>query len=256
MNETLAFSFGLESILPEYLLVFALLVVLYMAIGSYVWLVYRLCRVMKVGAPIDHRPLKERQVITEMGGGIATCMIVAAYFYCSLYFIDDLYPDRFEIGLLQASGFMLVYDFYFYVTHRLLHETRLSRFHLRHHKSISASPWACINLHPVEALIIFLPYLIFAVMVPISLAVLVGVYAYLLFGSAAFGHANYNLFAKTERFPFLQKIICFHQYHHSSGSANYGFLYTHWDSVFGTKHLGPNYPGTPTSGHDILEPHL
>ena len=239
MNEFFAFSFRLESVLPEYFLIFALLVVLYLAVCSCVSLVYRLLVVVRVGAPIDHRPLKQRQVISEMGGGIVTSAIAAAYLYGSLYFIEDVYPDNFATGLLQVFGFIFVYDFYLYVTHRMLHETRLSRFHLRHHRSISASPWACINLHPVEALITYLPYLVFAMMMPVSQAVLFGVYAYLLFGTAALGHSNYNFLADTNRFPFLQKIICFHQYHHSSGSANYGFSYTHWDAVFGTKHCRP-----------------
>lgn len=239
MNDIFAFSFSLESILPEYLLVFALLVFLYLAVCSYVSLVYRLLGVMRVGAQIDHRPRSEGQMISEIGGGIVTSTIAAIYFYGSLYFIDDVYPDNFETGLLQVFGFIFAYDFYLYVTHRLLHETRLSEFHVRHHRSICPTPWACINIHPVEALITYLPYLIFAMMVPVSQAVLFGVYTYLLFGTAAFGHSNYNLFAKTDRFPFLQKVICFHQYHHSSGSANYGFLYTHWDSVFGTKHCRP-----------------
>ena len=132
------FSFSVESILPEYFLVFALLAVLYLATCSYVWLVYRVLKVMRVGAPIDHRPLKERQVISEIGGGIVTSAIAAAYLYASLYFIEDVYPENFASGLLQVSGFVFAYDFYLYVTHRMLHETWLSRFHLRHHKSVSS----------------------------------------------------------------------------------------------------------------------
>ena len=234
----LSFYLSLDSALIQYLFIFSLLAMLYVIFSCDMMLVRHFLNVHHIGGPIDERPVKPRQIASEISGGLANSAVVAAYFYVAFLFVDHDDPVSIGVGLVQAFGFIIVYDFYFYWTHRLLHESRLSKYHVQHHRSVISTPWACLNLHPVEGLIIFLPYLIFAIVFPESLTVILGIYTYLLFVSA-WGHSNYNLLGNSKRWLFLQDLICFHQYHHSSGSANYGYAYTHWDSVFGTKHAGP-----------------
>lgn len=230
------FYLDLENPLFQYLLIYAFLVLLYLSFAGYISLMTRFFIYKGVGGLIDQRSLKKQQVKKEIGGSLIACTIIAVYFYAAFQFMGHLYPVTIETGLLQIFGFIFVYDFYLYFTHRMLHQTRLSKFHARHHKSVRATPWAVINVHPVEALISYLPYMVFAMLVPVSLTVFLSIYAYLLFGTTVVGHGNYNFFANTNRFTRIQELIFFHQHHHSSASANFGFLYSHWDWLFATKH--------------------
>jgi hypothetical protein len=88
---------------------------------------------------------------------------------------------------------------------------------------------------PIEAIINYSPFLIFAFLTPVSLVVLLGIHVYLIFGIAN-GHSNYSLL-RISRWPLLfLELTTFHQKHHSDGGGNFGYLYTHWDWVFGTRH--------------------
>jgi len=235
MNPITDFTFTITSFPKEYIFIFSFLVLLYFLACCSVSLFYFLCRKLQIGEPIEKKPLKENQILKEISWGIITCSIAAMFLYGSFIFIEDIYPTDLNTTLLQIAVFIVIYDFYMYLTHRLLHITRLSKFHAHHHQSVTATPWSCISLHPVEALINNFPFFVFAVVSPVSLSVLLGIYSYLIFGIAN-GHSNYNLIAKSTRFPLLQELSCFHQRHHSSGKANFGFLFTHWDVVFGTRH--------------------
>lgn len=235
MNQIMDFTYSIKSFPLEYLLIFSLLVFLYFIAASSVSLFYFSCRKLQIGMPIEKRPLKEKQITKEISWGLVTCSIAAIYLYISFIFIEDIYPSNFESALIHVFVFIVAYDFYMYAAHRLLHVTWLSKFHIRHHQSVSATPWSCISLHPVEAMINYFPFLVFSIVSSVSLSVLLGIYIYLIFGIAN-GHSNYNLLARSTRFPLLQELVCFHQGHHSSGRANFGYLFTHWDLVFGTRH--------------------
>lgn len=235
MNPITDFTFTRLSFPREYLFVFSMLVLLYVIAASSVSLFYYLCKKLQIGLPIEEKPLKENQILNEICWGFVSCSIIAFYMYGSFMFIGKIYPTNIYSALIQIATFIIVYDFYMYATHRLLHVTWLIKFHARHHQSVSSTPWSCISLHPVEALINYLPFFVFVVVFPVPLTVLLGIYIYLIFGIAN-GHSNYTLLAKLTRFPLLQELTCFHQNHHSSGKENFGYLFTHWDFVFRTRY--------------------
>ncbi len=228
------FTYSSTSIVWEYLLVFCAQVLLYILAAGSMHIFYSFWKRVGVGAPVDPGPLRPKQISHEIRWSVVTCGVMSAYVYASLATVAEAQTPNVGYVLLQVLGFLVAYDFYFYVTHRLLHSRWLIRFHARHHQSVRATPWACLNMHPVEAAINYLPYLIFAFAVPVSVPIFLGIYVYLLFGIAS-GHGNFNL-ANKSRSKLVRDFNSFHQRHHSSGDGNFGLAYTHWDSVFGTVH--------------------
>ena len=230
----LEFQYG-QALPTEYALVFALQAILYLSASGSVALFYKVFSSIGVGTKIEHRSTYPGQVLNEIRWSLITCAIIAAYLYPAFALIDTAFPENWVIAGWQIAGFIVAYDFYMYCTHRALHGKWLRRFHARHHTAVSATPWSCINMHPVEAVINYFPFLTFALLTPVSLVVFLGIHVYLVFGIAN-GHSNYSLLP-VSRTPFLlRELTTFHQKHHSDGRGNFGYLYTHWDSVFKTRH--------------------
>lgn len=218
-----------------YTVVLILQVSLYLVAASAVSIFYMFWRKLGVGGPIETRPTYPGQELSEITWALGSCFIIAAYFYLAFAFINDIYPQSWGVALAHLIGFVVAYDFYMYVTHRALHSKLLRRFHSRHHTAVSATPWSSINLHPIETLINYLPFLLFAIFTSVSLSLLLGIHIYLMFGIAN-SHGNYNLLPPTRTPILLRELSRFHQHHHSDGRGNFGFLYTHWDWLLDTRH--------------------
>jgi len=227
-----------NNVVAEYLAVFVLQVLLYFVAGASVSLFYKICSKLGVGSRIELRPNYAGQIGSEIRWALGACIIIAAYFYASFSFVESVYPPNWKVGGLQVLLFVVVYDFYMYVTHRALHSRYLRKFHARHHTAVSATTWSCINLHPVETLINYLPFLVFAVYIPVSLSVLLGIHIYMIVGIAN-GHSNYRLVPLESAPSLLNELTLFHQKHHSDGRGNFGYLLTHWDWLLGTRHQSP-----------------
>ncbi|MEM7079247.1 MAG: sterol desaturase family protein [Pseudomonadota bacterium] len=223
------------SFFAEYATVFVLQVSLYVAAAGMVAAFYKFWLAIGVGERIEQRPNYNGQVFGEIRWALGACAIIAGYVYLSSGFIEELYPSNRVVALVHIFGFVVVYDFYMYLTHKALHTDVLRKFHARHHTAISATPWSCLNMHPVEALINYLPFLIFAAFSSVSLSVFLGIHAYLLFG-IAHGHSNYRLISSDRLPALLRELTDFHQKHHTDGRGNFGYLYTHWDWLLGTRH--------------------
>lgn len=234
INHLLEFNYG-SFFLAEYLAVFCLQTLLYFGAAGLVSLFYKCCSASGVGGRIEARPNYAGQVSSEIRWALGACAIIALYMYLSLRFIEIASPLSWQHALIHIFGFVVAYDFYMYVTHRWLHSDALRKYHARHHTAISATPWSCINLHPVEVIINYLPFLLFAALTPVSLSVFLGIHAYLLLGIAN-GHSNYRLFPRSKVPVLLQELTHFHQKHHTDGRGNFGYLYTHWDRMLGTRH--------------------
>ncbi len=234
MNYILNFSFSASTFLQEFILVYLLQVGLYVVSAGGLTVFYAIWRYFNIGESVDNRPLKPNQIASEICWGLVTCAIIALILYSSLVSISDLYQQSWAEVLFFSIGFLVVYDLYIYFVHRLLHTRVLIRFHARHHKSAIATPWSSLNLHPVQAVLNYFPFLVFAMLFPVSLSVFITIHILLIL-SDAYGHSNYNILAGSKQFRLMQNLVCFHQQHHSSGRGNFGYLYTHWDTLFGTK---------------------
>ena len=190
-------------------------------------------RRLGIGSAIEKRPLRPNQIADEIRWGLLTLLVMSVYFYLSVSAIDRLSPLSAISAIINLLIFIVAHDFYVYITHRALHSKHLWRFHREHHRAVRATPWSSLSMHPVEAMVNYLPFLLFAVFVPVSFYLFLGIYLYLLFG-IVYSHSNYNV-ASASTSTLVNELNIFHQKHHSSKNGNFGLLYTHWDSVFGTK---------------------
>jgi len=219
----------------EYLLVFSLQLSVYLLAAGFFAVLNNLLKRWGVGSRIEPRENYPSQFYADLKGSITTCAIIAIYFYVGFAFIEQAYPASMLAAAVNILVFVIIYDFYMYVTHRLLHISFLRRFHGVHHTARSATSWSCLNLHPVEALINYLPFFLFSCFSSVSLLEFLGVHLYLMLGIAN-SHGNYSLSAKRSRFSIFTELSTFHQKHHSDGRGNYGYLFTHYDWIFGTRH--------------------
>lgn len=231
----LEFNYANRAVL-EYFIVFFLQIILYASACGLISLLVKLFDRLNIGSRIELRKNYPNQFFVDLKGSTRTCAIVAGYIYISFSFIKQLYPPDFMTAFYHVSLFIVLYDLYMYVTHRLLHTPALRRFHSVHHKSVSTTPWSCINMHTIEALINYLPFLLFAYFTSVSLVVFLGIHIYLIFGIAN-GHSNYNIFSNSLKGSMLAELSTFHQRHHSNGRGNYGYLFTHYDWLLGTRQM-------------------
>ncbi len=234
VNLKLSELVGLQNPLVLGLVIYVLQVLVYWLICSGVTGFYSAWAARGVGAPIDPGERRPFQTQQERKWGLSTCAVISVYLFAATLFVQMLFPVSALAAAVNTIGFLIAYDLWMYATHRLLHTRLLARFHVRHHNAIRATPWSSLNMHPIEAVINYLPFLLFAVVSEVSLAVLLGVHVYLLVGIAN-SHANYSLLSKHRKSGMLRELVTFHQGHHSNPTSNYGFLFTHWDWLFGTR---------------------
>jgi Delta7-sterol 5-desaturase len=145
-----------------------------------------------------------------------------------------------EIWLPEFGKFILLsflQDFYFYVTHRLLHHKWLyQKIHLIHHRSILKNPLTSYSVHPVEKLIelLFFPIMIWL----FSLHP----YTFLLFILVTsviniFGHSGYEFKWMFQRYaPKVTNTSLFHELHHTTPNTNFSLYFVIWDKLLGTCH--------------------
>jgi Delta7-sterol 5-desaturase len=128
-------------------------------------------------------------------------------------------------------------DAYYYWAHRLMHHPKLFRWmHAGHHRSRQPTPFASFAFDPAEAALTgwLLPAMLFVI--PIHLAVLIGL---LIFMSvvAIFNHSGWEILPRwLVRGPLGSQLISatHHSYHHIRFDKNYGLYFRFWDRVMGT----------------------
>lgn len=148
---------------------------------------------------------------------------------------EDL-PDTLTLAL-TITFFMLVEDFTFYWTHRLLHWRVIYPYiHKMHHTHSTTVGIAAEYAHPVE--------FILGNMMPTSLGpALLGPNVHLLtvlawytvrFGETLDGHCGYEFSWSPFRLIPFSGSAEYHDFHHSANVGNYGSFFSIWDSVFST----------------------
>jgi Delta7-sterol 5-desaturase len=114
---------------------------------------------------------------------------------------------------------LVLYDAWFYWTHRLLHSKALIRFHKQHHTAITPSVWSVHNEGAVDAFTIQSYFAVATFIAPIPAVALIATKMFDQI-TALHGHSGYDM-------------------HHSTYRFNFAHTFSLWDRLMGTLH--PDY---------------
>ncbi|MBL7778254.1 MAG: sterol desaturase family protein [Chitinophagales bacterium] len=144
--------------------------------------------------------------------------------------------------IFSVLAFIFIHDFYFYLTHRLMHWKPIYPYvHKVHHMSTNPTPWAAFAFHPLEAIVevSIVPIMVFLMPVhPYTILIWVLYQT----GMNVLGHLGFELFPAGFTNNWLTKwsnTSTHHNMHHKYVTSNYGLYFNIWDRVFGTNH--PHY---------------
>ena len=143
---------------------------------------------------------------------------------------------------------LIVLDVFLYWWHRAMHEVPLLwRFHKVHHLDRHLDTTSAIRFHPGEIFLSVFARALVIMLLAIPFTSVV-VFEALVLVAAFFHHSNWRLIKKIER-PLAVVFVTpsFHWVHHhakrADTDANYGTLFSFWDSLFKSKsptHRTPN----------------
>ena len=137
---------------------------------------------------------------------------------------------------VEVALYVLAFDVYFYLLHRLLHAPLAFRHvHAVHHRARDVDLWSTIAMHPAEflAIVAFVPLALLAA--PVHVASLLAVCTF-LGASIAFAHSGFEFRADTDRtlLRALYLMPRIHASHHVHRSCNFGAITTVFDRALGT----------------------
>lgn len=134
---------------------------------------------------------------------------------------------------------IFIHDFYFYLTHRLLHLPFVyKKVHYWHHKSLSVNAWSAFSFHPIEGIFQIGIVLLVVFIIPIHTTVLAIFSGFLLFMSV-YGHCGYELRPNKLKAFNVFNTSFHHAQHHKFIRYNFGIYSTIWDNLFKSNH--PQY---------------
>jgi methylsterol monooxygenase/4-alpha-methyl-delta7-sterol-4alpha-methyl oxidase len=159
----------------------------------------------------------------------------------SLYLITPNYEPSESPSIitmiLQISFCILCEDFFFYWSHRLLHQPLLYKLiHKTHHEFYNSISIACIYTHPVEFVIgNMFPLLAGPLIFKSSMHIITFViWINIRMISTHDGHSGYDFpFSVIKLLPF-QTSGGYHIHHHLKNIGNYASSMRIWDTIFGT----------------------
>ncbi len=163
----------------------------------------------------------------EFGSTLLALMVITAVKIGTSYI--DVSPS-FDISHLhrgiQLLFFIIVQDFYFFVTHYYLHnKKKLFKLHWTHHNQKKVTPYTTFSLSIGEALIQFGYFHILSLFIENSIGDLFTAFA---FAWSLFLHMDFNYPGERlmRRFFVTNK---FHIEHHQKLKMNYGLYFVIWD---------------------------
>lgn len=185
------------------------------------------------GRVLDEQPFFPAQLSNELLRGVANCSAISLVTLACLALANNALPPNGPALALQLGGLMLFYEVVFYFLHRFLHTKALRGIHGVHHKSVRTTPWSGLSVHPIEAIIIEAPILLFALLSHISVLTLV-LFQVVLHYFSAVGHGNYDPFNRLSGLAWLKSYMRMHQLHHAHGNVNYSTFSPLMDRIFKT----------------------
>ena len=184
---------------------------------------------------------KRKQVRREISWALVSSVVFTGVAACCLYAYQQgwtrIYDDLQFLPLWYffASGilFILAYETYYYWLHRLMHHPRIFRIvHKVHHESLHPTVFTSFSFHPLEALLQFLFFPAFIMLIPIHYIMLGGVLMIFTL-SALINHSGTEIFRS--KFLLTHFIgATHHDLHHKEFRSNFGLYLTWWDRWMGT----------------------
>ncbi len=145
----------------------------------------------------------------------------------------------YELELLAFISYFIIYDIYFYWSHRLLHFGWFYKnVHSVHHRSTNPTPLAAYSFHPIETLINVFYMLPFVFIFPVSYETFI-VLLLLTDLSNLGGHFGFELFplkAINSKFGNWLTTPTHHNLHHQHSKTNFALYWNGWDEIFKTSH--------------------
>lgn len=146
------------------------------------------------------------------------------------------------IILLEFIIIMLVYETYFYRTHRILHSKQFYKsVHLTHHKSVQPTIFTSICFDWIELIVnySFLAWYLLVIWLLWFSITLHTITLFLLFTASwnTYWHSWVDLYSKSAAKKLYSIWIMssrYHDIHHSKNDGNYGFFFTFRDRICGT----------------------
>jgi len=162
--------------------------------------------------------------------------------YTSLLF--NSLPTSFNIFyyILNSFIFEIIFDFFHYWSHRLLHHPYLYKhIHIVHHKFKNPNSKSSFYHHPLDLILTnVIPILLTLYLYPVDQLTFSLLMVYKTFIEIA-GHTGKKINASSfVQFKWLPQILGIdlktegHDLHHSRNKCNYGKRFKLWDKVFGT----------------------
>ena len=188
---------------------------------------------------------KSKTIISEIFFSLQTMIIFAVFSILIRHLIINdysmVYMSISDYGviyfLFSTLVLILIHDFYFYFSHKLIHYKKLFFIHQRHHLSINPTPWSAFSFGPIEAVIqiIWLPIIILILPLhPFSLLI----WVLWMMTMNVIGHLGFEIYSKNFLNGFIGKILnasTHHNLHHSRSKSNFGLYFTFWDKIMGTE---------------------
>lgn len=163
-------------------------------------------------------------------------------FFCSLLYVLDV--TKLDLSGVNQSylmaigaffGLVFLQDFYFYVTHRLMHIPWMYRkVHVVHHRSVKTNPYTSFSMHPMEKVIELFFYPLIILLLPLTGTTLL---VFVLISTLVnfIGHSGFE-FNKLSKIPPnpLATTPTFHEGHHIHPNTNFSLYLILWDHLLGT----------------------
>jgi len=169
--------------------------------------------------------------------------VIANFLYgTKLIEYTKLYYDISEHGWMYYFSIIpimfIIYDFYFYVTHRIMHHKKLfNLFHITHHKSKVISPLTALSMDVLEAIINQSALVLLFFLFPIH-TTHVYIWVIVTISYTIYLHSGVELFSNKFLETKIGKLINTtktHSEHHLKFKGNYGYYTLIWDKLFKTQ---------------------
>ena len=156
--------------------------------------------------------------------------------YTTLYYNINDYGWLYYFGIIPIM--FIIYDLYFYITHRIMHHKRLfNLFHVTHHKSNKVTPLTALSMDILEAIINQGALIMLFFLFPIH-TTHVNIWVVVTISYTIYLHSGVEIYPSKFLETKVGKLINTtktHSEHHLKFKGNYGYYTLIWDKLFKNK---------------------